>query len=124
MRISDWSSDVCSSDLDGTVTAANSSSISDGASSMVLMRESTAKKLGATPLARIVAHTQHSQEPGWFTTAPVGAIQKLFAKTAWPAEQVDLYEIKETFAIVTAYCLVVQNLPTRQDHSKRSTPSL
>src|SRR3546814_9467838 len=90
MRISDWSSDVCSSDLDGTVTAANSSSISDGASAMVLMRESTAKKLGATPLARIVAHTQHSQEPGWFTTAPVGAIQKLFAKTGWAAEQVEI----------------------------------
>src|SRR3546814_4534546 len=100
MRISDWSSDVCSSDL-----------ISDGASAMVLMRESTAKKLGATPLARIVAHTQHSQEPGWFTTAPVGAIQKLFAKTGWAAEQVDLYEINEAFAVVTMAAMVELKLP-------------
>jgi len=86
---------------DGTVTAANSSSISDGAAAMVIMRESTAKKLGATPLARIVAHTQHSQEPAWFTTAPVGAMQKLFAKTGWTADTVDLFEINEAFAVVT-----------------------
>lgn len=86
---------------DGTVTAANSSSISDGAAAMVLMRESTAKKLGATPLARIVAHTQHSQEPEWFTTAPVGAIQKLLDKTGWKNSDVDLYEINEAFAVVT-----------------------
>src|SRR3546814_4120537 len=78
---------------------------------MVLMRESTAKKLGATPLARIVAHTQHSQEPGWFTTAPVGAIQKLFAKTGWSAEQVDLYEINEAFAVVTMAAMVELKLP-------------
>src|SRR3546814_5552756 len=70
---------------DGTVTAANASSISDGAAAMVLMRESTAKKLGATPLARIVGHTQHAQEPGWFTTAPVGAINKLLDKNGWKA---------------------------------------
>lgn len=86
---------------DGTVTAANASSISDGASAMVLMRESTAKKLGAKPLAKIVAHSQHSQESEWFTTAPVGAIKKLFAKTGWGAKDVDLYEINEAFAVVT-----------------------
>lgn len=86
---------------DGTITAANASSISDGASAIVVMRASMAKKLGATPLARIVAHSQHSQEPGWFTTAPVGAMQKLFAKTGWSAEDVDLYEINEAFAVVT-----------------------
>ncbi|MBV6272709.1 acetyl-CoA C-acyltransferase [Alcaligenaceae bacterium CGII-47] len=91
---------------DGTVTAANASSISDGASAMVVMRASTAKKLGATPLARIVAHTQHAQEPGWFTTAPVGAMKKLFAKTGWSAEDVDLYEINEAFAVVTMAAMV------------------
>lgn len=91
---------------DGTVTAANSSSISDGAAAMVLMRESTAQKLGATPLARIVCHTQHSQEPGWFTTAPVAAIQKLLTKAGWTAEQVDLYEINEAFAVVTMAAMV------------------
>lgn len=91
---------------DGTITAANASSISDGASAMVVMRASTAKKLGATPLARIVAHAQHSQEPDWFTTAPVGAMQKLFAKTGWSAEDVDLYEINEAFAVVTMAAMV------------------
>ncbi|MBP6019649.1 MAG: acetyl-CoA C-acyltransferase [Burkholderiaceae bacterium] len=96
---------------DGTVTAANSSSISDGAAAMVIMRESTAKKLGATPLARIVAHTQHAQEPNWFTTAPVGAMQKLFAKTGWTAEDVDLYEINEAFAVVTMAAMEDLKLP-------------
>jgi acetyl-CoA C-acetyltransferase len=91
---------------DGTITAANASSISDGAAAMVVMRASAAQKLGAAPLARIVAHTQHSQEPGWFTTAPVGAIQKLFAKTGWSAEDVDLYEINEAFAVVTMAAMV------------------
>jgi len=86
---------------DGTVTAANSSSISDGAAAMVLMRESTAKRLGVTPLARIVAQAQHSQEPEWFTTAPVGAMQKLLAKAGWKTGDVDLYEINEAFAVVT-----------------------
>lgn len=86
---------------DGTVTAANSSSISDGAAAMVLMRESTAKKLGATPLARIVAHAQHSHEPEWFTTAPVGAVQKVLDKAGWKAADVDLFEINEAFAVVT-----------------------
>lgn len=96
---------------DGTVTAANSSSISDGAAAMVLMRESTAKKLGATPLARIVAHTQHAHEPGWFTTAPVSAIQKLLSKTGWSAEDVDLYEINEAFAVVTMAAMSDLKLP-------------
>ncbi len=96
---------------DGTVTAANASSISDGAAAMVLMRESTAKKLGATPLARIVGHSQHAQEPGWFTTAPVGAMQKLFARTGWKAEDVDLYEINEAFAVVTMAAMQDLNLP-------------
>ncbi|PLC50140.1 acetyl-CoA C-acyltransferase [Pollutimonas subterranea] len=96
---------------DGTVTAANSSSISDGAAAMVLMRESTAKKLGATPLARIVAHTQHSQEPAWFTTAPVSAIQKVLAKSGWSAEDVDLYEINEAFAVVTMAAMTDLKLP-------------
>ncbi|WP_397474621.1 acetyl-CoA C-acyltransferase [Pusillimonas sp.] len=86
---------------DGTVTAANASSISDGAAAMVLMRESTAKQLGVTPLARIVAQSQHSQEPEWFTTAPVGAMQKLLDKAGWNTSDVDLYEINEAFAVVT-----------------------
>lgn len=86
---------------DGTVTAATSASISDGAAAMVLMRASKARELGLTPLAQIVAHTQHSQEPSWFTTAPIGAIKNLFAKTGWTADSVDLYEINEAFAVVT-----------------------
>lgn len=86
---------------DGTVTAATSASISDGAAAMVLMRASKAKELGLTPLAKIIAHTQHSQEPSWFTTAPIGAIKNLFAKTGWSADSVDLYEINEAFAVVT-----------------------
>ena len=86
---------------DGSVTAANSSSISDGAAAIVMMRESTAKQLGATPLARIVAHAQHSQEPEWFTTAPVGALKNLMAKTGWSVGDVDLFEINEAFAVVT-----------------------
>jgi len=99
---------------DGTVTAANSSSISDGAAAMVLMRESTAKKLGAQPLARIVGHSQYSQDPEWFTTAPVGAVKKLFAKTGWSANDVDLYEINEAFAVVTMAAMKELNL----DHAK------
>ncbi|OWT63772.1 acetyl-CoA C-acetyltransferase [Candidimonas nitroreducens] len=96
---------------DGTVTAANSSSISDGAAALVLMRASTAEKLGAKPLARVVAHTQHSQEPQWFTTAPVGAMQKLFTKTGWSVGEVDLYEINEAFAVVTMAAMKELNLP-------------
>jgi len=96
---------------DGTVTAANSSSISDGASALVVMRETKARELGAKPLARIVAHTQHAQEPQWFTTAPVGAIQKLLAKTGWKAGDVDLYEINEAFAVVTMAAMKELDLP-------------
>ena len=86
---------------DGTVTAANSSSISDGAAALVLMRLSDAEKRGLKPLARIVAHTTHAQEPNWFTTAPVAAMKKLFDKTNWSAKEVDLFEINEAFAVVT-----------------------
>ncbi len=86
---------------DGTVTAANSSSISDGAAALVLMRESEARSRGLRPLARIVGHATHSQEPAWFTTAPVGAIKKLWAQTGWSDQDVDLYEINEAFAVVT-----------------------
>jgi acetyl-CoA C-acetyltransferase len=85
---------------DGTVTPANSSSISDGAAAMVLMRLSDAEKRGLAPLARIVAFSAHSQEPQWFTTAPVGAMRKLFDKTGWSAKSTDLFEINEAFAVV------------------------
>jgi acetyl-CoA C-acetyltransferase len=85
---------------DGTVTAANSSSISDGAAALVMMRRSTAEKLGLRPLAVIVAHSTHSHEPSWFTTAPVGAIKKLYDATGWSPSRVDLYEINEAFAVV------------------------
>ncbi len=85
---------------DGTVTAANSSSISDGAAALVMMRLATAEKLGLTPLAKIVGHATHAQEPGLFATAPVGAMSKLFAKTGWSKEEVDFYEINEAFAVV------------------------
>jgi len=86
---------------DGTVTAANASSISDGAAALVLMRRSTAEKRGIKPLAVIVAHTTHAQEPAWFSTAPVGAIEKLYKKTGWSTKDVDLFEINEAFAVVT-----------------------
>ena len=96
---------------DGTVTAANSSSISDGAAALVMMRRSSAEKRGLAPLATVVAHATHSQEPGWFTTAPVGAIRKLFDKTGWSARQVDLYEINEAFAVVTMAAMKEHGLP-------------
>ena len=86
---------------DGTVTPANSSSISDGAAALVLMRESTAEKRGICPIARILGHTEHAHEPAWFTTAPVTAIKKLLEKLEWNAGDVDLYEINEAFAVVT-----------------------
>ena len=89
---------------DGTITAANASSISDGAAALVLMRESTAKKMGCTPIARIVAHSVHAHAPEWFTTAPVGAIDKVLAKTGWKAEMVDLWEVNEAFAAQAVYC--------------------
>lgn len=96
---------------DGTVTAANASSISDGAAAMVLMRASMAEKLGVKPLARIVAHSQHSQEPAWFTTAPVGALNNLFTKTGWNAANVDLFEINEAFAVVAMAAMQACKLP-------------
>jgi acetyl-CoA C-acetyltransferase len=85
---------------DGTITAASSSSINDGAAAMVLMKESSATRYGSKPIARIVAHTMHAQEPDWFTTAPVGAVQKLLAKTGWKVGDVDLWEVNEAFAVV------------------------
>jgi acetyl-CoA C-acetyltransferase len=85
---------------DGTITAASSSSINDGAAALVMMRESTAKKLGAKPLARIVAHAMHAQEPNWFATAPVGATQKVLDKAGWSVADVDLWEVNEAFAVV------------------------
>jgi len=96
---------------DGTVTAANSSSISDGAAALVMMRRSSAEKLGLKPLAMVVGHSTHSQEPGWFTTAPVGAIRKLFDATGWNAGKVDLYEINEAFAVVTMAAMKEHGLP-------------
>jgi acetyl-CoA C-acetyltransferase len=85
---------------DGTVTAANSSSISDGGAALVLMKLSEAEKRGLTPVAKIVAHATHSQQPQWFTTAPVGAITKLFQKTGWDNKSTELFEINEAFAVV------------------------
>lgn len=86
---------------DGTVTAASSSSISDGAAALVLMRESVARRRGITPLARIAAYASYAHEPQWFTTAPVGAIRKTLERLEWRARDVDLYEINEAFATVT-----------------------
>jgi acetyl-CoA C-acetyltransferase len=86
---------------DGTITAANSSSISDGASALILMNEQAATARGLKPFARIVAHARHSQDPSEFTVAPIGAINKLFVKTGWSKDDVDLFEINEAFAMVT-----------------------
>ena len=96
---------------DGTITAANSSSISDGGAALVMMRRSMAEKLGLASLAMVVGHSTHAQEPGWFTTAPVGAIRKLFDKTGWSAGKVDLYEINEAFAVVTMAAMKEHGLP-------------
>ena len=96
---------------DGTVTPANSSSISDGAAALVLMRLSTARERGVKPLAKIVAHATHAQEPNWFTTAPVGAMKKLFEKTRWSTQDVDLFEINEAFAVVTMAAMQELDLP-------------
>jgi acetyl-CoA C-acetyltransferase len=85
---------------DGTITAASSSSINDGAAAMVMMTGSTAGRLGCKPIARIVAHATHAQEPNWFTTAPVGATQKALAKAGWSVADVDLWEVNEAFAVV------------------------
>jgi acetyl-CoA C-acetyltransferase len=85
---------------DGTVTAASSSSISDGAAALIVMRESVAKARGLTPLARILGYTSHAQEPEWFTTAPVGAIKTLLTQLSWKSGDADLYEVNEAFAAV------------------------
>ena len=96
---------------DGTVTAANSSSISDGAAALVMMRRSTAERRGLMPLAVVVGQSTHAQEPGWFTTAPVAAIAKLFERTGWGAKNVDLFEINEAFAVVTMAAMKEHGLP-------------
>jgi acetyl-CoA C-acetyltransferase len=96
---------------DGTITAATSSSISDGAAALVLMRESTANKLGVVPLARIRAHAVHAQAPNWFTTAPVGAIAKVLQRSGWTAKDVDLWEVNEAFAAVTLAAMTEFKLP-------------
>ena len=96
---------------DGTITAATSSSISDGAAALVMMRESTARKLGVTPIARIHAHAVHAQAPNWFTTAPVGAIAKVLKRSGWNAADVDLWEVNEAFAAVTLAAMTEFALP-------------
>ncbi len=96
---------------DGTITAANASSISDGAAALVLMREADAAKYGAKPIARIVGHATHAHAPNWFTTAPIGAIEKLLAKTGWAAKDVDLWEVNEAFAAVTMAAMAEFKLP-------------
>ena len=96
---------------DGLITAATSSSISDGAAALVLMRESTALKMGLAPIARIHAHAVHAQAPNWFTTAPAGAIEKVLKKTGWTAKDVDLWEVNEAFAAVTLAAMTEFKLP-------------
>jgi acetyl-CoA C-acetyltransferase len=96
---------------DGTVTAANSSSISDGAAALVLTRRSLAERRGLRPLAVILGHATHAQEPGWFTTAPVGALSKLYGKLGWKPGEVDLYEINEAFAVVAMAAMKEHGLP-------------
>ncbi len=96
---------------EGTVTAANSSSISDGAAALVMMRRSTAERRGLAPLALVAGHATHAQEPGWFTTAPVAAIRKLMERTNWNTRDVDLYEINEAFAVVAMAAMKEHGLP-------------
>jgi acetyl-CoA C-acetyltransferase len=96
---------------DGTITAANASSISDGAAALVLVRESTARALGLQPVARIVSHAVHAQAPEWFSTAPAGAIAKALSKAGWQAGQVDLWEVNEAFAAVTMAAMAEYHLP-------------
>ena len=98
----------------GTITAASSSSINDGAAALVLMRASQAAKLGVTPLARVLGHTTHAQQPNWFTTVPVFAMQKLLANTGLAVEDIDLFEINEAFAVVPMAAMADLNIP----HSK------
>jgi acetyl-CoA C-acetyltransferase len=96
---------------DGTITAANASSISDGAAALVLMRASDAERQGLKPVARIVSHAVHAQEPAWFATAPAGSINKALAKAGWQAKDVDLWEVNEAFAAVTMAAMVDFKLP-------------
>jgi acetyl-CoA C-acetyltransferase len=96
---------------DGTITAANASSISDGAAALVLVRESTARQMGLQPVARIVSHAVHAQEPQWFSTAPAGAIVKALAQAGWQADGVDLWEVNEAFAAVTMAAMAEFKLP-------------
>jgi acetyl-CoA C-acetyltransferase len=96
---------------DGTITAANASSISDGAAALVMMRASTASQRGLKPLARIVAHATHAHAPEWFTTAPAGAIEKVLKKSGWQAGEVDLWEVNEAFATVTMAAMTEFKLP-------------
>jgi len=96
---------------EGTITAANASSISDGAAALIVMKQSKAKELGLTAIAKIVGHAEHSQEPEWFTTAPVGAIKNLFKKTGWTTKDVDLYEVNEAFAAVTMAAMKEFDIP-------------
>ncbi|BEV70721.1 acetyl-CoA C-acyltransferase [Paludibacterium sp. B53371] len=96
---------------DGTVTAANASSISDGAAALVLMTAAEAARRGLTPLARIVGHATHAQAPAWFTTAPVGAMKKLLAQTGWSVSEVDLFEVNEAFAVVAMAAMRELDLP-------------
>lgn len=95
---------------DGTITAASSSGLCDGAASVVLMSQKDAERLGFKPLARVVAHATYAQEPARFTTAPVGAIRQVLDKATWRAEDVDLYEINEAFAVVTMAAMKDMNL--------------
>ncbi|NKB35581.1 MAG: acetyl-CoA C-acyltransferase [Gammaproteobacteria bacterium] len=96
---------------DGTVTAANSSSISDGAAALILMKASEADKRGLTPIARLLAHATNAHEPAWFTTAPVGAIQKVMKSVNWEIDDVDLFEVNEAFAVVTMAAMDQLKLP-------------
>jgi acetyl-CoA C-acetyltransferase len=96
---------------DGTITAANASSISDGAAALVMVRESTARQWGLQPVARIVSHAVHAQEPQWFSTAPAGAIAKALAKAGWQAADVNLWEVNEAFAAVTMAAMAEFKLP-------------
>src|SRR5690606_19625962 len=96
---------------DGTITAASSSSINDGAAALVLAKASTAQRLGAKPVARIVGHATHAQEPNWFTTAPVFATQKLLAAIGWQVADVDLWEVNEAFAVVPMALMAELKVP-------------
>jgi acetyl-CoA C-acetyltransferase len=96
---------------DGTVTAANSSSISDGAAALVMMRRSLAEKRGLTPIAIVHGHATHAQAPAWFTTAPIGAVQKLMERTGWKLGDVDLFEVNEAFAVVAMAAMRELDIP-------------